>query len=80
MGPKLPRNSLPPSARPAATERVSVSSARVQGDGFSVAPAISASGRHVALESNASNLVAGDTNETRDIFTHDVAGASLSPR
>jgi hypothetical protein len=55
-------------------ERVSVSSAGQQGNGFSSLPSISADGRFVAYQSNASNLVEGDNNETADIFvitTHD---------
>ena len=28
-------------------------------------------GRYIAFDSDASNLVAGDTNEVRDIFVHD---------
>ena len=53
------------------TERASVSSARVQADGDSWAPAISADGRYVAFESIASNLVTGDTNDAWDVFVHD---------
>ena len=41
-------------------------------DGPSVAPSISADGRVVAFESDADNLVAGDTNGTGDVFLHDV--------
>jgi Tol biopolymer transport system component len=36
-----------------------------------VAPAVSADGRFVAFQSDASNLVAGDTNGVRDVFVHD---------
>ncbi|MDP6546689.1 MAG: SdrD B-like domain-containing protein [Phycisphaerae bacterium] len=50
------------------TERVSVDLAGAQADGFSIAPSISADGRYVAFESNASNLVDGDANNVRDIF------------
>ena len=53
------------------TERVSVSSAGVQGNSFSFRPAISAGGRFVAFFSRANNLVAGDTNGKDDIFVHD---------
>ncbi len=42
-----------------ATERVSVSSAGRESDGFSEGPAISADGRFVAFHSDASNLVPG---------------------
>jgi Tol biopolymer transport system component len=53
------------------TERVSVDSAGVAANAVSGQPAISASGRYVAFQSIASNLVPGDTNEERDIFVHD---------
>lgn len=53
------------------TARVSVSSAGGQAGGFSLYPSISADGRFVAFESDAPNLVAGDTNETNDVFVHD---------
>jgi signal peptidase I len=54
-----------------ATERVSVDSAGNQGDGGSGKPAISADGRFVAFESDASNLVPGDSNGQSDVFVHD---------
>ena len=54
------------------TERVSVSSNGVQGDSFSIRPSISADGRFVAFECRSRNLVGGDTNETDDIFVHDL--------
>jgi Tol biopolymer transport system component len=53
------------------TQRVSVSSALVQGNGASDNPAISLDGRYVAFMSAATNLVAGDTNARYDIFLHD---------
>lgn len=56
------------------TRRVSISSAGVQANGPSPTnwrPQISGSGRYVAFESNASNLVANDTNATSDIFVRD---------
>jgi Tol biopolymer transport system component len=52
-------------------ERVSVDSAGVQGDDWSLSPAISADGRFVAFQSFAGNLVVGDTNFDYDIFVHD---------
>ena len=52
-------------------ERVSVDSAGVQGDDWSLAPSISADGRFVAFHSFAGNLVAGDGNNDFDIFVHD---------
>jgi Tol biopolymer transport system component len=42
-----------------------------QGNSNSSAPSISADGRFVAFESDATNLVSGDTNGMRDVFVHD---------
>ncbi|MDO8282301.1 MAG: CFI-box-CTERM domain-containing protein [Thermodesulfovibrionia bacterium] len=53
------------------TTRVSIDSAGVQGNSHSWYPSISADGRYVAFESEASNLVAGDTNGLNDVFVHD---------
>ena len=53
------------------TTLVSVDSSGNQGNASSLHPAISADGRHVAFESNASNLVYGDTNGGYDVFVHD---------
>jgi Tol biopolymer transport system component len=53
------------------TTRVSVDSAGNEGNDFSFAPSISANGRFVAFESDATNLVPGDTNSTFDAFVHD---------
>ncbi|MCB2188663.1 MAG: hypothetical protein KQJ78_19770 [Deltaproteobacteria bacterium] len=56
------------------TTRVSVKSGGAeQGDALSAYAAISANGRWVAFQSNATNLVAGDTNGTSDVFLHDRA-------
>src|SRR5439155_1725953 len=54
-----------------ATERMSVGSGGVQGNGFSAGPALSADGRFVAFRSVGTNLVAGDTNGATDVFVHD---------
>ncbi len=54
-----------------ATERVSVSSAGSQSNGNSFKPTLDASGRWLAFESQATNLVANDTNGVADIFLHD---------
>jgi len=51
--------------------RVSVASDGSQANSYSYAPSISTDGRYVAFVSNATNLVAGDVNETGDIFVHD---------
>ncbi|MGQ9666706.1 MAG: TolB family protein [Anaerolineae bacterium] len=53
------------------TERVSVASDGTEGNGASSSPAVSADGRYVAFSSEASNLVAGDTNGQSDVFVHD---------
>jgi hypothetical protein len=53
------------------TTRVSVDSLGVQGNADSAFAAISSDGRFVALSSEASNLVQGDTNNVTDIFVHD---------
>jgi len=53
------------------TERVSVSSWGVQGNGDHLYPSISADGRYVAFISDSSNLVPGDTNGRADVFVHD---------
>src|SRR6476469_4837110 len=52
--------------------RVSVDSAGNQANGFSNAYSISANGRFVAFQSQASNLVPGDTNNQSDIFVRDL--------
>ncbi|NMG21975.1 calcium-binding protein, partial [Brasilonema bromeliae SPC951] len=54
------------------TTRVSVADDGTQGNNNSSNPAISADGRFVAFDSTASNLVAGDTNNTSDIFVRDL--------
>jgi Tol biopolymer transport system component len=55
------------------TTRVSVSSNGVQGNGVSNNPSISADGSRVVFDTNADNLVAGDTNGTTDVMQHDRA-------
>ena len=55
------------------TTRISVSSSGAQGNGSSDSAAMSANGRYVVFASNASNLVAGDTNHATDVFLHDRA-------
>ncbi len=52
-------------------ERVSVADDGTEGNHASYVPSISADGRFVAFYSNASNLVAGDTNALWDVFVVD---------
>jgi Tol biopolymer transport system component len=53
------------------TERASIRSDGLQGNGDSTYPSISTDGRYVAFQSLASNLVLGDTNAGSDVFVHD---------
>src|SRR5205823_5466864 len=56
------------------TERVSVDSTGAQANAASIeqfCPALSGDGRFVAFESDATNLVPGDTNGVADVFVHD---------
>ncbi len=58
------------------TTRVNLSSSvpplpGLEAVGHSSHPSMSADGRYVAFDSNASNLVAGDTNLAYDVFVHD---------
>src|SRR6266446_2495738 len=53
------------------TERVSVASDGTQANNASSYPALSADGRFVAFQSDATNLVAGDTNGATDVFVQD---------
>lgn len=54
------------------TTRVSVSSSGVQGDKDSCSPSVSADGRFIAFNSDATNLVTGDTNGYGDVFVRDL--------
>lgn len=61
------------------TERVSLSSTGAQGNSGSLhRMAISGDARFVAFQSDATNLVANDTNDSRDIFVRDRATATTS--
>jgi hypothetical protein len=53
------------------TTRLSVNSAGEEGNNSSNAPSISSDGHHVVFQSEAGNLVEGDTNSVRDIFVRD---------
>ena len=55
------------------TQLVSLTTGGVQGNAFSFAAALSGDGRLVAFASEATNLVAGDTNAVRDAFVRDRA-------
>ena len=54
------------------TERASVDSFGIEGNDWSDTACISADGRFVAFESNANNLVTGDTTPRTDIFVRDL--------
>lgn len=60
------------------TNRVSVATNGSESDSGSTYPVISADGRYIAFESDAGNLVTGDTNLTNDIFVHDRITATTS--
>ena len=55
------------------TRRVSVGPAGLQANAPSGTPAIAGDGSRVAFQSDASNLVLGDTNGASDAFLHDLA-------
>ncbi|MBV8979926.1 MAG: PD40 domain-containing protein, partial [Acidimicrobiia bacterium] len=54
-----------------AVDLVSVNTSGAVGTGNSASPAISKDGRYVAFDSDAADLVAGDTNGYRDVFIRD---------
>lgn len=54
-----------------AVERISISSGGSQGNWQSRHPAISADGRYVVFDSDATTLVPGDSNDTTDVFVRD---------
>jgi cysteine-rich repeat protein len=62
----------------ATTVRVSVDSAGMQTNGPSFAPRLSADGLMIVFHSQATNLVAGDTNGVSDVFVHDLATGTTS--
>ncbi|MGK5729750.1 TolB family protein [Streptomyces sp. URMC 124] len=57
---------------PPRTERVSTATDGTEANDTAHSPAISADGRFVAFDSEASNLVPGDTNGTGDVFVRDL--------
>ncbi|MFH0521295.1 TolB family protein [Streptomyces sp. M41] len=64
----------PASAAPRvpSVERVTLSATGEQGNGDSYAPEFSADGRFAAFMSDATGLVAGDTNQVSDVFVRDL--------
>ncbi len=58
------------------TELASVDSSALQANGASYRPSISADGRYVAFDSEATNLAPSDTNGDLDVFVHDRVGGS----
>lgn len=58
------------------TTRVSVNSAGAESNGNSRGSSVSGDGRSVVFESEASSLVASDTNARADVFVHDRLGSS----
>lgn len=55
------------------TSCASVGPKKVEGNGQSVKPAVTANGTLVVFESDASNLVKKDTNNLRDVFGHGIS-------
>jgi Tol biopolymer transport system component len=55
------------------TKVVSVSSSGELGNNRSLFPSISGDGSRIAFQSDASNLVSGDSNDESDVFVHDLA-------
>lgn len=60
------------------TTRVSLANDGSQANGFSTFPLISGDGRFVAFSSDATNLVAGDTNGVTDIFVRDLVNGTTT--
>jgi Tol biopolymer transport system component len=60
------------------TTRLSVGPGGAEGDGLSFAPVVSADGGLVAFSSEASNLVADDSNGLRDVFVASTASGRLT--
>jgi Tol biopolymer transport system component len=58
------------------TTRISLSSGGVEGDLQSINPSFARNGRFVAFESEATNLVSGDTNGHFDVFVRDLMNAT----
>jgi hypothetical protein len=54
------------------TTLISASSAGVRANSHSNNPVISGNGLFIAFDSGANNLIAGDTNNSRDVFIHEI--------
>ena len=61
-----------------AITRASTDSSGGESDGFSYTPSLSADGRYVVFESDATNLVGGDNNGAFDVFVKDLDTGELS--
>ncbi|MGC2856836.1 putative Ig domain-containing protein [Novispirillum sp. DQ9] len=61
-----------------AITRISTAANGTQGNGLSIFPSISADGRYVVFQSNADNLVPGDTNDAPDIFVRDLQNGTIT--
>ncbi len=59
------------------TRRVSVGDQGQQGNGHATKHGLSADGRFVAFDSEANNLIPGDTNGQRDVFVLELASGNL---
>ncbi len=60
------------------TTRVSVATGGGEGNARSIEPSVSADGRYVTYWTEATNLVAGDTNGVRDVMLHDRQSGTTS--
>ena len=60
------------------TSLVSVDSWGSEGNADSYNPSLSADSQRLVFDSDASNLVPGDTNAARDVFVHDLAAGTTS--
>ena len=60
------------------TTRVSLATGGTEANDDSWSPSMSADGRYVAFESDATNLVSGDTNARSDIFVHDTQSSTTT--
>ena len=58
--------------------RVSTDAAGTPGNGYSSGPVFSPDGSKIAYHSQASNLVAGDTNDSYDVFVKDLATGAVT--